>query len=283
MSDFRPTGFQIMPPVVKNLLIINSIMFIVDQLLQQTSRVNLTQLLGMHYFTAEDFKPHQIVTHIFMHGGFSHILFNMFTLWMFGSMLENFWGPKKFLVFYMVCGIGASLTHLTYTGYKLWPAFQFNETGSLVDFRELVDRNSALLYAASKDPNNADYAPAELIELSNQAEKKPGDPFLQETIRVKVSSIQSAVEGRPTVGASGAIYGLLMAFGMIFPNMVLRLYFLFPMKAKHFVILMIAIGLFFGFAEFEGDNIAHFAHLGGMAFGFLMIQFWQRGKPRPFN
>ncbi len=280
MTYFRPTGFQIMPPVVKNLLIINGIFYAATYILAGSMEIDLFKILALHFFTAEAFQPHQMITHIFMHGGFSHILFNMLSLWMFGSLLENFWGSKKFLVFYMICGIGASLTHLSYTGYKLWPAFQYEKTESLVDFREMVSRNKAILsQVGQKFP---DYAPHALIELSEKAEKEPTNLYYTDDIKAKNAEIKELIESGPTVGASGAIYGLLMAFGIIFPNMIISFMLFIPLKAKHFVILMIVVGVVFGFAELPGDNIAHFAHLGGMAFGYLMIKYWQRKSNRPF-
>src|SRR5210317_2072428 len=110
MDQFRPTGFRILPPVVKNLLIINGLFFLATMAL--SSRIDLSNYLGLHYPVSPWFKPHQFVTYMFMHGGFGHIFFNMFALWMFGNALENVWGPKRFLIYYMVTGIGAGLLHL---------------------------------------------------------------------------------------------------------------------------------------------------------------------------
>lgn len=282
MSEYRPTGFQIMPPVVKNLLIINGILFLGTEILKQSIELDLMQYLALHFFTAESFMPHQFVTHIFMHGGFFHILFNMLSLWMFGAMLENLWGSRKFLIFYMICGIGASLTHQAYTGYKLMPAFRFEETQNTLDFREMVDRNEGLLELAAKRPEYAEYSPTVLRELADEADKKPKDTYLPDVLKARAAMIKSSVENIPTVGASGAIYGLLMAFGMIFPNMLIHFMFFIPMRAKHFVILMIAIGVFYGVADLPGDQVAHFAHLGGMAFGFLMIKLWSRKRTGNF-
>ncbi|MCC7302016.1 MAG: rhomboid family intramembrane serine protease [Bacteroidia bacterium] len=195
---------------------------------------------------------------------------------MFGAMLENLWGSRRFLIFYMVCGLGASITHQAYTGFKLMPAFSYETSENTSDFLTLIERNEGLLELASKDPQYSDYDPVALKELAAQADKEPGNRYHLDGMKARAEMIRRSVEDIPTVGASGAIYGLLMAFGMLFPNMLIHFMLFIPMRAKHFVILMIAVGVFYGVADFPGDQVAHFAHLGGMAFGFLMIKLWGR-------
>ena len=201
--------FNRIPPVVKNIIIINIITFIATLIIGDF----MYEKLALFYFKSPLFRPYQLITHIFMHGGFLHILFNMYTLFFFGSVLENVWGGKKFLLYYMVTGIGAALLH------------------------------SGVLYIQSQGMN-----PAELTTLYYT----------------------------PTVGASGAIYGLLLAYGMLFPDNVIGL--IFPpvaLKAKYFVLVFGTIELLLGITG-RGSDIAHFAHLGGMIFGFLLILYWKK-------
>lgn len=223
MSNFRPSGFSVLPMVVKNLLIINVLFFLATIAADVTLHINLSDYLGLHYIGASDFHPYQLVTYMFMHGDFAHLFFNMFALWMFGNTLENIWGPNRFLLFYFICGIGAGLTqelvqYIHYTtalsGYQ-----NVNMSGHIIPM--------------------ADY----LNMLT-------------------------------TVGASGAVYGILLAFGMMFPNSTLYIYFAIPIKAKWFVLIYGIIELFAGFRGI--DNVAHFAHLGGMLFGLILILYWKK-------
>jgi membrane associated rhomboid family serine protease len=242
MEQFRPTGFRILPTVVKNLLIINGLFFLATIALQSAYKIDLTDILGMHYFGSKIFRPYQIVTYLFMHGGFGHIFFNMFALWMFGSVLENYWGPKRFLFYYMVTGIGAILIQMLVIYFQVshLEAQMSQEQISLV----LNEGYTAL----QQGKNFSDSMMGELNLLYNT----------------------------PIIGASGAVFGLLLAFGMMFPNSLLYVYFAFPIKAKWFVIIYGAIELYSGIANNQGDNVAHFAHLGGMLFGFFLILYWNK-------
>ena len=210
-----------MPPVVKNLIVINVLMYLITAITGNFMYENF----ALFYFKSPFFKPYQLVTHMFMHGGFTHILFNMYTLYIFGCVLERVWGSQKFLFYYFVTGIGAVLLHMGVMYLQL--------RGYIADF-------------------NA------------------GDMFAQ-------SSIQSILV-TPTVGASGAIYGLLLAYGMLFPDNIMQL--IFPpvaLKAKWFVIIFGALELLLGLSG-RGGNIAHFAHLGGMIFGFFLILYWKKNN-----
>ena len=209
-----------MPPVVKNLLILNVLFFLADISLQ-TRGIDLTQWLGLHYITAQDFYPWQFITYMFMHGNFSHLFFNMFALWMFGYALENYWGSKRFLVYYLITGVGAALI----------------QTGVLA------------------------------LEIRGMTQGLP--PF----------AAQHYINQIVTVGASGAVYGILLAFGMCFPNVPIFLYFFLPIKAKWFVIIYGVIELFAGIGG-TADGVAHFAHLGGMIFGLLLILYWRKHGSR---
>ena len=244
MEQFKPTGFRILPPVVKNLLIINGLFFLATFGIHAAFNIDLTNILGMHYFGSHLFKPYQLVTYMFMHDphDFSHILFNMFALWMFGNVLENFWGPKRFLTYYVITGIGAALVQV------LVIYFQIKSASALLSPEQIDDIVTNGYKYLAEGKNFIDINAANMNMLYNSS----------------------------TIGASGAVFGLLLAFGMMFPNSVIYIYFAIPMKAKWFVILYGAMELFFGVRNNSGDNVAHFAHLGGMLFGFLMIMYWNK-------
>ena len=226
-EQYSPTGFRVLPTIVKHLLIINVLMFLAYITLTRFN-IDLNDILGLHFFKASDFRIYQLVTYMFMHGNFGHLFFNMFALWMFGNTLENIWGSKRFLLFYMVCGIGAGLC------------------------QELVQY---IQYATS-------LAQYETVNMGGH-----------------IVSMDAYLNMMTTVGASGAIYGLLLAFGMMFPDSRIYLYFLFPIKAKWFVIGYAVLELILGFQGV--DNVAHFAHLGGMLFGLLLILYWRKHPAGP--
>ena len=214
-----------MPPMTKNLLIVNCLAFVATWVLQR-SGIDLTSLLGLHFFLASDFRPYQFLTYMFLHGGFTHLFFNMFALWMFGGVIERVWGSKKFLFYYIVCGLGAGFIQelVQYADYMIQeiPSYQYVNAGG--------------------------------IQMTTEA----------------------YINLWTTIGASGAVYGILLAFGMIFPNERLFIIpFPFPIKAKWLVVGYIAIELFSAMSG-PGDGVAHMAHLGGMLFGFLLIRYWQK-------
>jgi len=232
---YRPTSFSELPEVVKNLLIINGLFFLAKISLESKG-INLTQMLALHQFQSPDFMPHQLITHLFMHGNFTHLFFNMFALWMFGKILENFWGGKRFLIYYMFTGIGAAALHLAVSQYQIY---------------QLTDNIPEILELAKQGLYNT--------ENSNS---------------LKLTQLVIT----PTVGASGAVFGILLAFGMLFPNTLLYIYFAIPIKAKYFVIVYGLLELYLGLSNNPADNIAHFAHLGGMLFGFLLLKYWQKNN-----
>ena len=211
--------------MTKNLLIVNFLAFAATWVLELRG-IDLTQLLGLHFFLASDFQIYQFFTYMFLHGGFTHIFFNMFALWMFGSVIERVWGPKKFIFYYIACGIGAGITqelvqYATYTIESI-SAYQYVNAGG--------------------------------VQMTTDA----------------------YINLWTTIGASGAVYGILLAFGMIFPNERLFIIpFPFPIKAKWLIVGYIAIELFSAMTG-PGDGVAHMAHLGGMFFGFLLIRYWQK-------
>lgn len=211
------------PPITKNLLIINVLCFF-GAIVAERYGIDAEKILSLHFFMASDFNMGQLVTYMFMHGGFTHIFFNMFALWMFGRVLEQVWGPKKFLIYYMVCGIGAGI---------------IQEIVQFVEYETV---------------------------LSNYDSVQTGFGIIP---------MEEYLNMMRTVGASGAIYGILLAFGMLFPNSQMFVFPLpFPIKAKFFVIFYVVVELFLGMSA--NDNVAHFAHLGGMLFGFILILYWRK-------
>ncbi|HEY4799100.1 MAG TPA: rhomboid family intramembrane serine protease [Bacteroidia bacterium] len=277
-QEYRPTGFNVLPPVVKNLLIINGIFFLATVVFELKMKVDLTDLLGLHYFGSEKFRPHQIVTYMFMHAGFSHILFNMFALWMFGNALENYWGGKRFLIFYIVCGLGAALTHYVIFYFQIRPVLEIL-SGYLSD-PQLKNFEAMFQPLLSQHLHNPSEKLSQLIDHYNSIPDMLGQSSekLQASIEL-VNQFRVDFLDEPTIiGASGAVFGVLLAFGMLFPNSMIYIYFLFPIKAKWFVIIYGAIELFGAVNQTPGDNIAHYAHLGGMLFGFILIKVWNRSR-----
>lgn len=214
------------PVVTKNLLLVNIIAFVATWILQLRG-LDLNDLLGLHFFMAADFQVWQLLTYMFLHSGFTHILFNMFALWMFGVVIENVWGPKKFLFYYISCGVGAGI------------------------MQEIAQFFSFYFTISAQDPT---IGFGELFAIGHQ--------------------LSTQLNGWTTIGASGAVYAILLAFGMIFPNERIFIFPLpIPIKAKWFVMFYVAIELFSAMSS-SGDNVAHMAHLGGMLFGYLMIRYW---------
>ena len=238
--NYRPALNNI-PPVVKNLIIINVLFFIATYILELKG-IRLSSHLGLYFPLSENFGLHQIFTHMFMHGSLTHIFFNMFALYMFGRVLESVWGPKRFLLYYLITGIGAAILH---------------SFVNFLEYQSLINKMS---------PETIEYVKTEGPALWNQGKN------FSDTFAGKLNMLLNI----PTVGASGAVFGLLLAFGMLFPNTQLMLLFPpIPIKAKYFVMGYGAIELYLGFSH-PGSNIAHFAHLGGMLFGFILIKYWQK-------
>lgn len=232
MNEYRPGGFNILPPVVKNLLIINVLAFLTTLVLKNFN-INLDYSLALFYPTSPFFHFWQPITYLFMHGGWSHLIFNMFALWMFGNVIENVMGAKRFLIFYFVCGIGAALCQIGVFSIEHHDAIQwFNSIG------------------AEQKEQMVNYFKATQM----------GDPRMAPMVI-------------PTLGASGAIFGLLFAFGYLFPNLPIYMYFLFPIKAKWFVTIYAALELFAGIGGYQ-SGVAHFAHLGGILFAFILLRIW---------
>ena len=241
----------------------------------QGGKIDLSNLFALHQFQSPDFEPYQLITHMFMHAGFPHLLMNMFTLWMFGRFLEHKWTSKRFLIYYMITGLGAALLYMGFVQFQIYEI-------------------------ANNFP--------ELLEISKQGQYLGGDVNSEKLSRIVLT---------PMVGASGAVYGILLAFGLTYPDSRIHLFvsllillviewifklpipitYLFMIlfilsrmapeikhyilytigiKAKYLVFIFAAIELFFSLRNDTGDNIAHVAHLGGMIFGFLLLIYWKK-------
>jgi membrane associated rhomboid family serine protease len=260
--------YNILPPIVKNLLIINALFYVAKVVLQSRNiDIDLDQLFGLHYVQATDFKIWQVVTYMFMHGDFWHLFFNMFALWMFGSSIENIWGSKKFLIYYLITGIGAAFIHYIVI------YFQINH--DMILFNQFLDlpteENLKTLFSSVKSIE----AKRELQQyLVNNGSLNPSlNQISMDIVNVKDQFLNAF----NIIGASGSVFGILLAFGMLFPNALIYVYFFLPIKAKWFVLIYGALELIYGVTG-TNDNIAHFAHLGGMLFGIILILFWKKKK-----
>lgn len=277
MNQFQPTRFQVLPLIVKNLLIINGLLFLATITFGSTFNLDLTKLFGLHFVGSSDFKPFQFITYMFMHGGFTHILFNMFALWMFGNVLENVWGPKRFLLYYMVTGVGAGIV------YTIWIYFQMSPTLDMIEAFLNNHNVDALAKFTSvhtfqlNEYSGQIWNDFQQFKLNlQQLSYNPDDAVAMQSVINFVSDYKEFYLNQSVVvGASGAVFGILLAFGMMFPNSIIYIYFAIPMKAKYFVMLYGAFELFEGWRN-SGDNVAHFAHLGGMLFGILLILYWKK-------
>lgn len=234
------------PPVTKNLIIINVIIYAVELINPGGFTHTLLSRLGLHFFESSIFNPAQPVTYMFLHdpNTILHILFNMFTLWMFGRFLENVWGSRRFLIFYMVCGVGAALVQEI-----VW-AFTWEH-----DYVAAIAASNGLTFEHAR----------QWVEQALAS----GDADVAESIRIMKNSML-------TIGASGAIFGLLLGFAFVFPNMPLYLFFIpVPIKAKYMVIGYAVLEFFFGVTG-RVASVAHFAHLGGMIFGLILLLYWRK-------
>lgn len=274
MENYRPgTAMQ---SAVKTLIIINVAVFFLSMFVFRKFNIDLADIFGMHIIQSEQWGFWQYITHMFMHGGYaysfsiSHLFFNMFALYMFGKILEQIWGTKRFLIYYFATGIGAALLNNIVNWFQIqdlissYEAFQNTPTPDVLakfisnNIGEARDWVYNFLDAWQKDINNSAYI--------SQAET-----IYKQAISLRINT--------PTIGASGAIFGILLAFGMYFPNTELYIMFIpVPIKAKYFVVGYGVLELLLGFQHIAGDNVAHFAHLGGMIVGYIIIKLWQKNR-----
>lgn len=222
--------FQRTTPIVLNLIIINALVYFAQVAFGGNDPyADVNSLFALHHYKSEVFRPYQLVTHMFMHGGLFHLLFNMLALWMFGSNVERVWGPKRFLIFYFICGLGAALAQMGSYAFDFWQLDQLQLTpDEVVTYQDILRRNY-------------------------------------------------------TVGASGAVMGVLAAFGYLFPNTELIIFPIpVPVKAKWAIAGIIALDVFGGISKVPGDNIAHFAHVGGAVIGLFLVWYWNKTNKKTF-
>jgi membrane associated rhomboid family serine protease len=231
-----------MPPIVKNIIYINILMLLAYYAAGSVFQINLHRVLGLYFVKSDQFQPYQLITHMFMHGDLMHLFFNMFALYMFGQILEQVWGPKRFLIYYLVTGLGAMVIHESVL------AIQYYKVINSVSPEVLQDvLDNGLRYAIGQ--------------------KTYVDPAARE--------LQSLLY-TPTIGASGAVFGVLLAFGVLFPNTQLMLLFPpIPIRAKYFVMGYAGIELYLAVTQ-PGSSIAHAAHIGGMIFGYILLRIWKK-------
>ena len=261
MNNYRSNFLSSIPPVVKNLIAINIILWLATIVSHGIFNrfgldISLEDILGLHYWAASRFNPAQLITYMFMHDKNSifHILFNMYALYIFGGVLEQMWGTRRFLFYYILTGFGAGIVQ------EIFWTFEYHSVVSAIN--QAIAANSGAFLIPFQDilsnyfriSNLAGFDAPQLLELKKM--------FLNLPV---------------TIGASGSVFGLLLAFGWLFPEAKLMLlFFPVPIKARIFVLIYGVAELFLGVAQFSGDNVAHFAHLGGMLFGAILIWYWKK-------
>ncbi len=252
-------------PAAKNILIINGIIYILSDFIGLRSYI--IENFGMRYFHSENFQPYQILTYMWVHGGFGHLFGNMFSVLVFAPILERVWGSKKFLIYYLITGIGAGIL---YSGINYYENYSFEikvksyeQNPSPESFRKLVLNNSSEYYN-------------HLYDFIDSYEQNPSNSNDNLSIAY-ANDLLKVKSDVPMVGASGAVFGILLAFAMLFPNMELMLlFFPIPVKAKYLVLVYGIYELWSEINRMPGDNVAHFAHLGGMLIGYLILKYWKR-------
>lgn len=251
-NTVQPGRYQMLPEVTKYLLVINALMYLATSVLSRTPLAPFFESLALYQPGTPSFYPWQILTSVFMHGSFLHLFSNMFSLWMFGAVIENIWGGKRFLTYYLVTAVGAGVLYLLVNQIEI----------SIAAGKLLADGVPQALLSALKQTSD--------LDVANDLIRQAGVALDGELISQYYWTAHASV-----VGASGAVFGIILAFGMMFPNSMIYLYFAIPIKAKWFVI---GYGVFEFVSGITGiqSGIAHFAHLGGMLFGYLMIHYWKK-------
>lgn len=264
--------FLPLTPVVKNLLIVNGLVFLAQLTFQGKFPVN--ELFAQHHFLSKDFRPHQLLTYMFMHdtSGFAHILLNMLGLYMFGTKLELVWGAKRFLTFYLICGIGAGLISGVATLAETYPVI--NDLGFLQEHPSARNFNMLL--------NKYDWVNQVVVpDFKALVNANASNPGIQKEIFGIAGELKNIATRGTVVGASGAIYGLLAGVAYLFPNDTVYINFLFPIKMKWFALIYGVGELWAAIQNSPGDQVAHAAHLGGALVGFLIVYFsYRRGNRR---
>ena len=264
-------------PMVKNLLIINIGIFIFAIFVFKQFNIDINEFFGVHSLYSEKFGPWQFVTYMFMHAYwtgngiyFSHVLYNMFALFTFGPMLERYWGTKRFLFFYLFTGIGAGML---YWGINMYETYELKKN---VD-TYVSNPNPDNFVQFMKDNDKSAYE--NNISFIDDFSNNPGSAELVTATKTYAKDLFTSRAAFSMVGASGAIFGILMAFGLLFPNTELMLLFPpIPIKAKYIVAFYGLFELYMEYNQSAGDNVAHFAHLAGMLFGFILVKYWQKQR-----
>lgn len=271
MTEFRPSRFEILPIIVKNLLIINGLFYLAQVTFSKGAVpiFSFEDTLALHAWQSDLFKPWQLITHMFLHGDFYHILGNMFALWMFGSILENVWGAKRFLTFYLICGLGAALIHLLFLSYELTPIMK---DYALV----LQQQNDPIAFVDAMAGFGRKYNMGFNEEALVFLKADPSNTLMTDKVLEAVTTYYNNRINTATLGASGAVFGILAAFVYLFPNTYIYLYFLVPVKAKWLGLLYFSYELFFALQNSAGDNVARWAHIGGAIVGLLIVITWNK-------
>lgn len=272
--------FNQLTPAVKTFLLVNLGVFVLCIFIYNTTGIDVNDILGLRYVGSSSFQPYQFVTYMFLHayiggmGGlsFTHIFSNMFALFMFGPMLENFWGTKRFIIFYMVTGIGAGMIN---SGVTYYEKYQLQSAISQYVENPTPDNMATFL----RNHSNT-YVYERVLDFVNTFEEFKNDPKIIEQSKEIIRSFYRPDAG-VTVGASGAIFGILIAFGLLFPNSEMFILFIpFPIKAKYLVGFYALYEIYAGVEKASGDNVAHFAHIGGMIVGFVLVKYWNSKRDR---
>ena len=233
------------PPVTLNVLIINILMYLTKVLFQYKYDLDISEYLGLRYFMSQDFHWYQMITYMFVHANEMHLFFNMFALWIFGPLLEQLWGGRRFILYYALCGLGAALTQYL---------FYYSQVADLVN---------------------------DLKSIHHDILQIPYENLRAEYLEKWAEQRDEVYDRMIIIGASGAIYGLLTAYALLFPNTYFYIYFIMPLKAKWLVLLYAGIELLTGLIL--EDNVAHFAHLGGMLIGLIAVLWWKRKNKHSFT
>lgn len=249
--------------MVKNLLLFNGAIFLLNEFFPI-----INHILALKDFSADTFFPTQIVTCMFVHYGFMHLFGNMLSLYTFGTVLENYWGSKRFLIFYLICGVGGALI---YSGVHHYEVVQLKDIYNQYSVSHSFNDLKAFERACNFDIFNS--------QLEELADNDPENSELISVVKNEMVDMIKAAMYTGMGGASGAVFGILMAFALLFPNTELMLlFFPFPIKAKYFVMIYAFMELSLGVIKLPGDNVAHFAHLGGALFGFIIVKYWQKQR-----
>lgn len=266
-------------PAVKTFLIFNLAVFVLSIAIHGFTGIDINEIFGLRYVGSSHFQVYQLVTYMFLHAylgafgiSFNHIFSNMFALFMFGPMLENFWGTKRFITYYMITGIGAGLIS---SGVTFYEKYQLQQ--AITSY--VSDPTPSHMAQFLRDNSNERIYSRALDFLNAFEEHKDDEGFISQSIYLVKSFYRP--DAGVTVGASGAVFGILIAFGLLFPNTELFLLFLpIPIKAKYLVSVYAIYELYAGVAKAEGDNVAHFAHIGGMVVGFFIVLYWNKKRDR---